>query len=230
MSVRPPLTLILLGICLLSSCHLNAQESPDTCGQVPDDVGCGKVSGRVVDSNGSPIAGALVRADLAGYSGIVLQTESDKDGNFNLKHVLPGHNWIEAKNDAGGYQNQWVALVDDLSDIVDIQVQPNQVMQGITIVLKRGGVFSGEVVDENGNPVRPVSIKVEDSSGRWYSRMVDKNGHFVIVLPDRPYDVTIAARGYKAPPGSDPLPIHLAIHLAPGSTQHVHVQLEKEEP
>jgi len=57
--------------------------------------------------------------------------------------------------------------VDDLSDIVNIQIQPNEVIEGITIVLKKGGIFSGDVVDEEGNPARAVSIGVEDSSGRW---------------------------------------------------------------
>ncbi len=105
------------------------------------------LAGRVVDANGSPVAGALVvlgRPDAAGESGRSGGDLTSADGAFRLDHVAPGAATISVCS----------------GDFVDVAVT-RDVAAGsppLVVTLHRGGLVRGTVRDAAGNPATAIAV------------------------------------------------------------------------
>jgi Carboxypeptidase regulatory-like domain len=118
----------------------------------------GVISGRLVADDGQPMGGAQVMA--AGVSkspiaGGVQMTICDADGNFNMTGLSHGVYSIVAK--APGYVS-----VQSLS-------RKYRVGESVIIRMARGGVITGRVTDEFGEPMVGVKVsadRVADSEGK----------------------------------------------------------------
>ena len=61
----------------------------------------GSIEGRVFDRDGTPFAGAIIRAEKSGYPGILLET--DEDGYYSINNVFTGK-WEVEFYDTSGWQ------------------------------------------------------------------------------------------------------------------------------
>jgi hypothetical protein len=117
----------------------------------------GVISGRVIADDGQPMGGAQVTAVGAGKSPLTIAgqtTNCDADGNFKVTGLSHGVYSIVAW--APGY--------------VPVQDQSRKYRIGESVIIRmaRGGVITGRVTDEFGEPmvgVRVAADRVRDSEG-----------------------------------------------------------------
>jgi hypothetical protein len=118
----------------------------------------GVISGRVIADDGQPMGGAQVTAVGAGKSPLTIAgqtTNCDADGNFKVTGLSHGVYSIVAW--APGY--------------VPVQDQSRKYRIGESVIIRmaRGGVITGRVTDEFGEPmvgVRVAADRVRDSEGK----------------------------------------------------------------
>jgi carboxypeptidase family protein len=118
----------------------------------------GVISGRVIADDGQPMGGAQVMVVGAGKSPLTIagqMTNCDADGNFKVTGLSHGVYSIVAW--APGY--------------VPVQDQSRKYRIGESVIIRmaRGGVITGRVTDEFGEPmvgVRVAADRVRDSEGK----------------------------------------------------------------
>ena len=117
------------------------------------------VEGRTVDSDGKPVAGALVAINPAGPTamgrGYVMistvtmkETRSGDDGSFRIEDVAPG-TW-DLKAAASGHQN---------TDMSGLEVRSAQDLTGVEVVLPAGAIVEGRVLSPGSRPVAGAEVQ-----------------------------------------------------------------------
>jgi hypothetical protein len=143
----------------------------------------GMISGRVVADDGQPMGGAQVMAIGVGQSPLKItqqMTNCDADGNFKVTGLSPGAYSLLARTP--GY--------------VSVQDQSHSYRIGENVIIRmaKGGVITGRVIDEFGEPmvgVRVSADRVRDSEGMpdksawsmndvYSTRMTDDRGVYRI--------------------------------------------------
>jgi hypothetical protein len=143
----------------------------------------GVISGRVVADDGQPMGGAQVVAMGVGKSPLTIasqMTNCDADGNFKVTGLSLGAYSLLARSP--GY--------------VSVQDQSHnyRIGENVTIRMTRGGVITGRVIDEFGEPmvgVRVSADRIRDSEGMpdksamrmndmYSTRMTDDRGVYRI--------------------------------------------------
>ncbi|MFT5198779.1 MAG: protocatechuate 3,4-dioxygenase beta subunit [Planctomycetota bacterium] len=105
------------------------------------------IAGQVLSPSGSPIPGAIVRADNgSGTRGWGMrrgpQAEADKEGVFLLEGLAPGtYNVVAANNDWADSEKALVPLAAGVQE------------KGLVLQLRTGGSLSGIVLEANGSPM-----------------------------------------------------------------------------
>lgn len=138
----------------------------------------GAISGRVVDPDGKPIAGADVRIDfrpvgrLMRFTGALLYDESDLEGNFRLTEVTPG--LIDLSAQAPGWQAGRVA---------DLEVRGGEEKRGVEIMLSPAAILEGRVLTPSGEalPGAQVGLPFEEGQGRGFQMATtDDEGRYML--------------------------------------------------
>ena len=151
----------------------------------------GEVSGRVVDTNGEPVANALV------LSGRVNDVDSrnvraDSNGMFDLAGCMPGAGLVTASMD--GYAPA-VAMVD-----IGTHSEP------ITLTLSAGKTLRLRLLDAKGKPVKKAFVAYDNFAEGFpvalpqvdFTRDSDAEGRVVWEhAPDQPLPFQISARGFQ---------------------------------
>ena len=135
--------------------------------------------GQVLDENGAPLAGAIVRE--VGPNSFHAETKTGVDGAFSLSSLASGTRSIQAE--APGFPARSVSI--------DPTLFPGEVREGIEIVLVRGASISGRVVERGGAPVSDAKVIVlspGQKRGSYALDRTDRNGAFEIV------DLRVASR------------------------------------
>jgi len=174
--------------------------------QVPDEpnpvvdiaVKAAGVSGRVTNTEGRPVSGAIVsvvpngtQGGNAGHGPGGMQDQTESDGTFRIEGLDPGTYGLSVA--AAGYRNadaQTVTIVNE-SDVpaVDVRLEP-------------GRTVRGRVLDANGNGIAGAMVLTAASGAAPSGRdsmpsTTDVNGTFVITAPaDGPIDLTAVATGF----------------------------------
>src|SRR5436190_2921733 len=116
----------------------------------------GRVSGRVIeDGTNTPVAGARVfvglDAELATPVDPSPETVTDRDGRYHLDALPAGRYYIAAEK--AGF-----APPMEPSTMQRLEVSAGQALGGRTVVMRRGGVFTGRVLDSIGQPLANAGV------------------------------------------------------------------------
>jgi uncharacterized GH25 family protein len=159
-----------------------------------------EISGRVLDEQEKPIAGAQVWAGRK-YSRERRETKTDEEGKFTLHNL---------ETDKGGWAGDdgkilFSAMADGFAPETLKQKIDTNAPAEIIFHLKPGAVISGKVVDKQGEPIEKVRVVLEGNSpdGERYesfefSTTTDKDGKFVWnSAPNQPMPFYIGKMGYQ---------------------------------
>jgi hypothetical protein len=117
----------------------------------------GTISGRVVNDSGQPLAGALLFARPMNSLATPRSTTSDADGNFRLIGLEPALYTINAT--APAYATDNTAALTTYYRLGD----------SINLEMVRGGVITGTVTNNTGDPVigvRVRAVRIRDAKGQ----------------------------------------------------------------
>lgn len=142
-------TLVLGALCVLVTVAASAQQPP-----APAPTGTARVRGLVINgATGTPLRGAEVQ--LSGDT--FRQAETDETGRFEVANLPAGRYTIRATK--GGYAppgaSTFTADPGRAFTLVDGQTLNRDV------TLLSGGVITGRVYDESGDPVTGLEVRVE---------------------------------------------------------------------
>ena len=115
-----------------------------------------RVSGQVIeDGTNTPVAAARVFVVLdderAAPDGSPPEVLSDRDGRYQFDMLTPGRYHIAAQKDG-------FAPPMDPSTMQIFEVAAGQVLDGLTVSLRRGGAFAGRVLDPQRQPIANVGV------------------------------------------------------------------------
>lgn len=117
-------------------------------GQEPSSQAKAKISGRVLTASGKPLAGAHVT--VSGQSGDVAIAKTDQTGRYSVE-VEPGTYGVRAEQN--GYVTAWYKLEDATGQHTPLTLEAGQTMSTVDFRLKKGGVITGRILDEYGEPL-----------------------------------------------------------------------------
>jgi hypothetical protein len=115
-----------------------------------------QVFGQVIeDGTNTPVADARVfvihDGERAAPDGSPPDTLSDRNGRYRFDTLPPGRYHIAAQKDG-------FAPPMDPSTMQSVEVAAGQVLDDVTVSLRRGGAFSGRVLDPQGQPIANVGV------------------------------------------------------------------------
>ena len=159
-------------------------------GQLP--TGTAVIRGRVLSDTGTPVRRAQVRANISGMPGGRVAS-TDNEGRFELRDLAAGQ-WTLSASKAG-YVTQRLGQRRPFETVSPIQLTDGQRVDGASFALLRGGVISGRVQDDAGDPVANVQVRVQRS------QMFEGRRRLINVGADDQTDDTGAFRLYGLAPG-----------------------------
>jgi protocatechuate 3,4-dioxygenase beta subunit len=151
----------------------------------------GSIRGRVVDSSGAPVSGAVVSSKDAEYEegfedfvdGLVAtrttvrKGKTNADGIFEIKLLNPGRYKVQI--DHPSFTTEFVKNL--------IVTESKQTDAGQT-TLKGGGTVSGRVTDQAGKPLSRGTVRLYNAAGKTYQGRTDTEGRYTIEhVPPGPY-------------------------------------------
>src|SRR5690349_15719981 len=140
-------------------CAMGQTQQPAVKPETSDST-TGAITGKVINENGQPLAGALVQVRAAGGNGPGQMVNTNREGEFRADGLDRGSYLVMASSPT--YTPQ-------LRDLATIQSATHHVGDSVTLTLTKGGVVTGAVTDVNGEPIVAVSVRVQmsrDANGR----------------------------------------------------------------
>lgn len=146
------------------------------------------IQGTVADENNNPVQNAFVT--LAYASGQEGRDTTDEKGLFSIKSPV---------------QDSAMVIVDSPQfspAYTNIEIDPNGGQNTASFILKNGKILTGNVIDEDGNPIKDVEIRLQtfgNASYMWYNRhaITDTNGKFQMEqLPKDAVTISLVKEGY----------------------------------
>ena len=139
----------------------------------PDPEANGSLSGRVVNLDGTPIARAVVLVYRP--SAQAREVETDARGRYRIDRLGPGEYTVEARKwgfetRRYGQDRKVAARSSGLNQ--PVAVKNGQAVDSIDLMLARGGVIAGTIVDEFGEPMQdvavdPLALSTAAGHSRW---------------------------------------------------------------
>ncbi|HJU91790.1 MAG TPA: carboxypeptidase-like regulatory domain-containing protein [Pyrinomonadaceae bacterium] len=148
-----------LFIVLIALCVAVQGQEPSSAPKSTDESARGTISGRVVNENGQPVAGATtaVRRTHSVFSGRT--TATDAEGNFSVTNLERGLYSVTVSAPAH------ISIPPDPNDPSTYY----RIGDSVNLRLVRGGVITGTVTNAQGEPVIAVNVRVtmvRDSNGK----------------------------------------------------------------
>jgi hypothetical protein len=143
---------------------------------LPDTV----VMGEVVDAEGRPFEGALVRLREV-ETNLLMSMQTDAKGGFRYHGVTEGTVIVEASaRMANGEQAA--------SENVAVEVEEEHDIEGVRLVLQPLRTLTGRVLSATGNvPGAAIEVRLAEASGRWIAlpglTKTRVDGSFAVQIP-----------------------------------------------
>ena len=198
-----------------------------------DAADSGAMTGRVLDEDGQPVAGAEVYANRGGSPmGRLPRALSDERGEFSFRDLVPGTYTLHASQDRGGYLRTDSAFhlpgyftnpqasVTERQTVTDVEVR----------VGPRGAKLRGTITDLlTGGPVKGAQITLRrvDNPDYSYSTGPNLKGDFDIIVPPEPFTIEVSEPGHEvwAHNKGDLKPQGEPLKLSPGETKKLIIRL-----
>ncbi|MHC5080160.1 MAG: carboxypeptidase regulatory-like domain-containing protein, partial [Planctomycetota bacterium] len=193
-----------------------------------------QVKGRVIDAvTGSPVEGAMVGMWMEGLSGTLPTVQTDGSGSFTFTGISPGTYGIMVIK-SGYLRHSRPGVV----------VGEEAVVEGIEILLERGGSFRGTVTDAEGRALAGVKVGVAvqlkgkdgSSGGGIQVHTLDPEGCFEVkglpagTLTVHVYGVDAAGSRLTGIQIEDGATARGTLHLSRGGTLRFQVTDESGKP
>jgi hypothetical protein len=123
-------------------------------------AGTAVLRGQVVSADGTPLRRAQVRAMSQDGRGGGGMTSTDAQGRFEIKELPAGRYSVTASK-AGYVTMQFGQRRVDQPGGTILDVLDNQLVERIQFALPRGGVITGRVLDEFGEPIAGVQVTAQ---------------------------------------------------------------------
>lgn len=124
--------------------------------QVSSESPRARIVGRVLSTEGRPLSRAIVTAQKLGGSAL-FQAKTDRSGRYAMD-VEPGRYIIRAEK--GGYVTSEYRVEEASLEPTPMMVEAGKSVT-VDLRLPRGGVITGRIVDEDGEPVVGAAVEVE---------------------------------------------------------------------
>ncbi len=195
------------------------------------------VTGTVLTVDGSPIGGAVIRADEGGPEWMAdasggpprPTTTSREDGRFELGGLTPGEVQLYAR--AEGFTRGPAAMV---------ELEPGEAATEVELFVRAGGTLSGEIFGPGGRPVSEAMVQLvstsnfeivhtqSDEAGSFRSEHLDPGTWQVLVMPtqDRMEELVTGNRRNEV---LDEIKIEL-VEIVEGESVHVVFGAPPENP
>jgi hypothetical protein len=153
----------------------------------------GRLSGRVVDSAGSPVDGATVSSELAGQANPNAPSEqwkASEDGSFWVEGLKAGTYQVQASHPELGLASATAEVPND-GDSPEVMLKLSKDNQGTLV---------SSVLDPQGKPVTAAWCYLDGASGRFTHKSV-RDAKGVMTIPNIPpgkYKVTVSYWGYSS--------------------------------
>lgn len=199
----------------------------------------GAIEGVVVDSDGRPLAGALVEPhpdSKAATADSLPVVRADESGKFFLDGLTPGEHRIFASKEEAGYPStDYAFLLAGETSLPKITVFNKRVTEGVVIRLgAKAARLVARVVDaETGEPIEGVEVVLAraDNPEVYLSFGLNReNGGLDRLVPPIPFKLTVSAPGYKDWYFGDDGSASKAqvLSMSPGAIQELSVYLRRE--
>ena len=142
----------LFVICALGTVH--AQTPARDQAPVPVPTGTGGLQGIVVDETHQPVRHALVT--IKGGMGLTLAAVTEEDGAFSFTGLPAGRFTITAEKTA--YPSSSYGAKRANRPGAGVLLTTGQTVSGLVLTMPRGGVLTGTVYDEHGQPMPDVPV------------------------------------------------------------------------
>ena len=153
-------------------------QSPPRDGKVALRKGTSRLAGRVIGASGSPVRLATLRLAAPALGGTATTT-SDRDGRYEFPDLPAGRYTVSASRD--GFVSMMIGQRRPDAQPVPIDVADAQSVEAPDLVLPRGSVITGRILDEFGEPLTEVPVNALQRrliNGRW--RFLNVTGRAVV--------------------------------------------------
>lgn len=151
----------------------------------------GKISGKVIDEQGNPIAGASVMMTDSSINGIPFGASTDENGEFIIDSETGTHSFEIKKEGFESYEGT-----------AKVEANTTTIILEKIVLEKKVDVQSGikgTVVDETGSAISDVNVEIKDSnSDEDITTTTDENGEFFVALENGEYKITFTKEGYES--------------------------------
>jgi hypothetical protein len=146
-----------------------------------------EIDGRILDANGDPVDGAVVRlVSVFSPHGVLRDTKSDAAGRFSFARLAPAAVRVVAEHDRDGAVS---SAEIDVADAGRIE---------ITLVLSVAGSVLGTVVDSDDHAVAGAKLSIEGAPWTARSATSDAGGAFrLTAVPKEATSLVAVAPGYR---------------------------------
>ncbi|RPJ62384.1 MAG: hypothetical protein EHM23_03335 [Acidobacteria bacterium] len=189
----------------------------------------GHISGTVTSTKAETPAGALYLEVMNSEGQRVTSSNTNNDGSYEIKGLLPGTYWVEAYASSFNRGLHTGALcLDECERRPEdgLIVEAGATVSGINFQVHPYAKVSGRVTDSvSGTGISNVKVVV-DESGYYYQRWVysDDAGYFTFSLPARDYAFSTAGPG--TPYSGEVYPERSCVSCRPREGERVEVRTE----
>ncbi len=175
-----------------------------------------RVDGRVLSPDGSPIAGAKVRASLDGSGRSWLSTAAPCQPSDFAERTTDAHGGFSVEDLSPGAVSLWVMAEGHPKEVLNVEAgassAPGVSTSPLTVTLRPGAVLAGRILDPAGRPVSGAAIS-DDSNIHGHPRALSG--------PDGTYRLAGVAAGARSIGVSHPDHEHMSktLRIAPGENR-----------